>query len=212
MLSSLLEMQAYQMEDEKSREMAEEGQQRVMSMALIHQRLYQNDDLLVHFDEYIHNLVSEISDIYFEQHEPTLQVDVPKVAFDIDTAIPLGLIVNELVTNAFKYGFDKEAPQLSVNLAEKGDGEYQITVKDNGQGMPTDFDLSKAKSLGMRLVHRLADQLQGGVEYAYDAGRALRFHLKMPWHGRYWLRVDSLVQVSGEAFISRLRLAKDGYF
>ncbi|MBL4709849.1 MAG: sensor histidine kinase [Flavobacteriales bacterium] len=107
-ISSLLELQSKGIEDEKAKELAHEGRNRVKSMALIHQKLYQNDDLLIYFDDYIDKLVKEISGMYGAENKTVISIQVAKIAFDIDTAIPLGLIVNELVTNAFKYGVNHQ--------------------------------------------------------------------------------------------------------
>lgn len=169
-ISSLLELQTKGIEDTKARELAEEGKNRVKSMALIHQRLYQNDDLLIYFDEYLDKLVGEISDMYGAEDGTNISLNIPKYAFDIDTAIPLGLIVNELVTNAFKYGFGENEKQLNISIKEAGEHKYELTVADNGAGLPENFDVTKAKSLGLRLVRRLAQQLQGSVSYTFNNG------------------------------------------
>ena len=165
-ISSLLELQSRGIEDEKALELAQEGKNRVKSMAMIHQRLYQNDDLLIYFDDYINKLVEEISAMYGSDEKARVTIQVPKYSFDIDTAIPLGLIVNELVTNAFKYGFDDENQELQVALDKEGEEEYKLTVTDNGKGIPEGLDISKAKSLGLRLVRRLSKQLQGNLTYS----------------------------------------------
>ena len=169
-VSSLLELQTKGIVDEKAKELAEEGKNRVKSMALIHQRLYQNDDLLIHFDEYIGHLVEEIADTFGMEANPSVKLEIPDFSFDIDTAIPLGLIVNELVTNAFKYGLDQENKSLNISIDQKKDASYQLVVKDNGKGLPKELDLSRAKSLGLRLVRRLAQQLHGSVSYTFDNG------------------------------------------
>lgn len=164
-ISSLLELQSKGIEDEKARELAAEGKNRVKSMALIHQKLYQNDDLLIQFADYIERLVEEISKMYGEGKNTKMSYKIEDIAFDIDTAIPLGLIVNELITNAFKYGGNSINGNIEVSIRKKDATFYELTVKDNGKGMPEGFDISKARSLGLRLVKSLTKQLHGTVSY-----------------------------------------------
>ncbi|UTW63154.1 sensor histidine kinase [bacterium SCSIO 12741] len=178
MVSSLLELQSRGIEDDRARELAEEGKNRVKSMALIHQRLYQNDDLLIYFDEYINKLVTEIAAMYDHEHKAQVKVDIPSISFDIDTAIPLGLIVNELVTNAFKYGMTEDSKNLEVRIEKHSNDSYLLKVKDSGKGLSKNFDPQKAKSLGLRLVRSLSKQLQGSVQYTYEAGSAFKVLFK----------------------------------
>lgn len=169
-ISSLLELQTKGIEDEKALELAQEGKNRVQSMALIHQRLYQNDDLLIHFDEYIDKLVQELIAMYGENQTIKTDLKLNNHAFDIDTAIPLGLIVNELVTNAMKYGFNKNEKELSVSVIKEDAQYYKLTVTDNGNGLSEEINLKKVKSLGLRLVRRLAKQLHGELTYSNNSG------------------------------------------
>lgn len=169
-VSSLLELQSKGIKDEKALELVEEGKSRVKSMALIHQKLYQNDDLLIAFDEYVQSLVKDISSMYGKDKNPKINVNIPEYKFDIDTAIPLGLIINELITNAYKYGFSNNDQVLDIQISKGVNNNYVLNIKDNGIGLPEDFDFSKAKSLGLRLVRRLSKQLQGSTTYSYDKG------------------------------------------
>ncbi|MFY0673356.1 MAG: sensor histidine kinase [Bacteroidia bacterium] len=174
-VSSLIELQSRNIEDNKARELAEEGQNRIKSMALIHQRLYQNEDLLIQFDEYTHALVNEVSAMYDKEIET--DIDAENFAFDIDTAIPLGLILNELITNAFKYGFEKSHKKLTVKF-EKLETEYKMTVQDNGKGFKDDINFNTVKSLGLRLVKRLSQQLKGRAEINFTKGAAFEIYFK----------------------------------
>lgn len=169
-VASLLELQSKGIEDEKALELAQDGKNRVKSMALIHKRLYQNDDLLIELDDYIKSLVSDISKTYGKNKSTKVNYDIPNFKFDIDTAIPLGLIINELITNAYKYGFDNNIPVLDVSMNKIGAEEFMLVVKDNGSGLPQNFNFDKAKSLGLRLVKNLSKQLHGNTEYTYDTG------------------------------------------
>jgi two-component sensor histidine kinase len=93
------------------------------------------------------------------------------MAFDIDTAIPLGLILNEFITNAFKYAFkDKGNNSITVTINKTNDNNYILAFKDNGVGLPGDIDIKKTKSLGLRLISRLAKQLHGEMNYMMEDG------------------------------------------
>ncbi len=178
LVSSLLELQSKGIEDEKAKALAREGQNRVKSMAFIHQKLYQNDDLLIHFDDYLNRLIQEISVMYGKNKEVSVRVESANYSFDIDTAIPLGLIVNELVTNSYKYGFAETGKELNVWLEKTQDQDFKLTVKDNGIGLPDAFDFAKAESLGLRLVRLLSRQLHGKVIYSNDDGCSFSIYFK----------------------------------
>ncbi|WP_082113291.1 tetratricopeptide repeat-containing sensor histidine kinase [Kordia jejudonensis] len=161
-VSSLLELQTKGIEDEKALSLANEGKNRVKSMALIHQKLYQNETGLIDFDEYINVLVKELSYMYASEKKVQTNIHTENMQFDIDTAIPLGLIVNELITNAYKYAFDAtKENQLNISINKVNEEEYKLVVADNGKGIDDTIDLAKVKSLGLRLVKRLTKQLQG---------------------------------------------------
>jgi len=163
-VSSLLELQTKGIEDKKALALANEGKNRVKAMALIHQKLYQNNDGLVDFYEYINLLVNDIAAMYASEKNIETIVDSEKMLFDVDTAIPLGLIVNELLTNAYKYAFkQKKRNTIKIYITKQPDS-YKLVVSDNGEGLSDDFDIEKAKSLGLRLVYRLVRQLQGFIK------------------------------------------------
>lgn len=163
-VSSLLELQTKGIDDEKAKNLAIEGKNRVQSMALIHQTLYQNDDLKVNFDEYILSLITSINRT-FNIEELKININLPKdFIIDIDTAIPLGLVVNELITNSFKYTFvPQKSKKLNVEL-EKGSSEHCLIIDDFGAGLPKDLNIKNSKSIGLRLIKRLSKQLQGRFE------------------------------------------------
>lgn len=168
-ISSLLEMQSKGIEDHKARELALEGKNRVKSMALIHQRLYENDDLNIDFADYTSKLVREISNLYAGELDPQVELFIDKISLDIDTAIPLGLIINELLTNAFKYGVLSDSDIISLKLIKR-ENDYVLNVKDSGRGIPQEIDINKVKSMGLRLVRTLTKQLQGKFHYTYNKG------------------------------------------
>lgn len=172
-VSSLLELQSRGIEDEKALSTFMEGQNRVKAMALIHQKLYQHENLAtIDFQEYAQNLMSELAAIYPSASSVKTNVKSSgNTRFDIDTALPLGLILNELISNAYKYAFnDLEEGKLDVEIDEIGSGKYQLKVTDNGGGLPETLDLGKVKSLGLKLVRRLSKQLYGDVAYNTEQG------------------------------------------
>ncbi len=172
-ISSLLELQSFGIEDEKALSTFMEGQNRVKAMALIHQKLYQNENLAtIDFAEYAEQLSQDLANIYSTTGKVNTAINVDgEVKFDIDTAVPLGLILNELISNSYKYAFgEKKEGALEVSIASKGEGKHQLTVADNGHGLSKGFDIETAKSLGLRLVNRLAEQLYGSVEYSGSEG------------------------------------------
>ena len=171
-ISSLLNLQSASLKDSSALDAIKEGQHRVKSIALIHQKLHQTEDLSqVDFQEYCEQLVSFLQSA-FAQKGKDIQTTVKanRIQLDIDTAVPLGLIINELVTNAYKYAFsDQDIGVIEIVLSRMDEG-LSLDVRDNGKGMPEDFDLTKAKSLGMKLVQILSRQLKGKVNWANSGG------------------------------------------
>ena len=178
-VSSLLELQSRGIEDKKALELANEGKNRVKSMALIHQKLYQNDTGLVDFDEYIRQLVKELSSLNTDGKEVETNIESKHMFFDVDTAIPLGLIINEIITNSYKYAFSKDKNNtLDISIQKGSDEDYTLTISDNGPGIDSSVELRKAKSLGLRLITRLVKQLQGTLEQTNSEGAKFIIHFK----------------------------------
>ncbi|MBL4709348.1 MAG: tetratricopeptide repeat protein [Flavobacteriales bacterium] len=179
-ISSLLDIQSQDISDKQALSAVEDGQSRVKAMALIHEKLYQNKEIgEIVFEDYVNQLIKQLSAVYALSNRANFKIKGNSIVLDIDTAIPIGLILNELISNAFKYAFvDIDLAQLDIELLEQAEGEYLLTVKDNGKGLPEDFQVNKAKSLGLRLVHRLSRQLYGKVEYNYEQGANFRIEFK----------------------------------
>ncbi len=171
-VGSLLDLQSDSISDEAALSAVEDGQSRVKAMALIHQKLYQNEEVgSISFHGYADQLIKQLADVYSGDKKIKVELEKDETVLDIDTAVPLGLILNELISNAYKYAFDDEIEgELKVQLKEIEEGQYQLQVSDNGKGLANDFDIAKAKSLGLRLVRRLSKQLYGSVEYSYNQG------------------------------------------
>ena len=178
-VSSLLELQTKGIEDEKALELANQGKNRVKSMALIHQKLYQNENGLIDFDEYIKLLIGELSSMYSSSNNVQTSIKSEDMMFDVDTAIPLGLIINEIITNSYKYAFrnDKEN-NLSISIQKEKNEEYKLVIEDNGPGLTNTVDVKKAKSLGLRLVNRLVKQLHGTLKQTNNDGAKFEIYFK----------------------------------
>ncbi len=170
-VSSLLELQSIGIQDEKALELANEGKNRVKSMALIHQKLYQNSSGLVDFDEYIRLLVNELSALYKSKNKIETKITSKNMSFDVDTAIPLGLIINEIITNSYKYAFNlNKENRLLISIDKQDNENFKLVIEDNGPGLSSDFEVKKAKSLGLRLVNRLVKQLHGNLSLSNENG------------------------------------------
>ncbi|MEN8263012.1 MAG: histidine kinase dimerization/phosphoacceptor domain -containing protein [Nitrospirota bacterium] len=184
-ISSLLNLQSRNIEDSKYAELFNESKNRINSMALVHHKLYQSNDLAnIDFGDYIQSLSDNLFMFYgISPHLVTLKVDVKDIILSIDTAIPCGLIINELVSNSLKYAFPEERKgELLISLKQNkadnvNDTMYELIVSDNGIGIPEDFDISKADTLGLQLVVNLTEhQLQGKLEV--NRANGTDFHIQ----------------------------------
>jgi two-component sensor histidine kinase len=163
MVSSLLSLQTKNTRSKAAIEALEEGKSRVKAMALIHQKLYQNDDLsVIEMQGYIESLINSVQSVFKKGgHNINITIDAEGVELDIDRAIPFGLILNELVSNSFKYAFpdDKEDGKIYIHLRKGGDQGF-FEYMDNGIGLPDDTEERTQSSMGIRLMNRLVNQLQ----------------------------------------------------
>jgi PAS domain S-box-containing protein len=193
MVSSLLSLQAGSIQDPHVLLPFRESQNRVKAMALIHEKLYQSTSLArVDFSEYIHALATDLLSSYSNAWQNIkLYCDIAEVELDIDTVIPCGLIVNELVSNVIKYAFPPyaelhDASQNQASASESPQGEirisfalndanhqYVLTVADNGVGIPESLDFRKTSSLGLQLVCALTDKLRGTLEVSCEQGTSV---------------------------------------
>ncbi|OEC85278.1 MULTISPECIES: histidine kinase dimerization/phosphoacceptor domain -containing protein [Methanobacterium] len=187
-ISSLLNLQSRYINDEEMLDIYKESQNRVKSMAIIHEKLYQSEDLArIDFGDYVKSLVLDLFHSYgVDNIEP--DINIRDVLLDINTAIPCGLIVNELVTNSIKHGFlanrtransqsfDKK-DKIAVNITKENE-IYTMSVYDNGIGFPDNLDFRHTDSLGMQLVISLTSQLRGTVELERDNGTLFKIVFK----------------------------------
>ena len=177
MVSSLLSLQSKNTKSQAVIEALEEGKSRVKAMALIHQKLYQNDDLsVIEMQGYIESLINSVQSVYNKAgNNIVVSVDAEGVELDIDRAIPIGLILNELVSNSFKYAFpnpDQEG-RIYIHIRKTGDGGF-FEYSDNGVGMPDDLGVKEGNSMGLRLIGRLVNQLQSFL-HSDKAADGVRF-------------------------------------
>ncbi len=183
-ISSLLHLQSYYIKDSKTLEMFKESQDRVQSMALVHEKLYRSPDLTkIDFAQYIKSLVHSLYRSYrIDPKQIELRSMVKNVFLEIDMAVPCGLIVNELVSNSLKHGFPQRwegKGKIGVVLRQKGDDQVELIVKDNGIGMKEKSDDPDHGALGLRLVHILAeDQLQGKITINRKKGTTIKISFK----------------------------------
>lgn len=167
-ISSLLSLQSNKVTDLNALSELKEGQNRVKTIAMIHQKLYQHEDIAkVNFHEYCEELLAYLRTTFqLPGKEIEILVKAENVLLDIDTAVPLGLIINELVSNCFKYAFtnqEKGKIEVSISFLDKKEHKLQLIVSDNGMGIEENFDISKVNSLGLKLVRMLSLQLDGTV-------------------------------------------------
>jgi len=177
-ISSLLSLQSRTSKDEQAIEMAKESQNRIKVMALIHEKLYRSKDFAnVEFNDYIKNLVNDLFASYrVSASRISLKLEIEDLSLGIDTAIPTGLIINELVTNCLKYAFSKDSDgEIRISLRSLDDCQNELIVRDNGVGIPETLDIKNAESLGLRMITNLTERsLHGKVSINRDNGTEFR--------------------------------------
>lgn len=178
-ISSLLSLQSSYIKDPASREHYLISRDRVKSMALVHEKLYLSKDLSrIDFCDYVRSLSRSLDSGYNPDHERIrleLELDKTPVFFKVDTAIPCGLILNELISNCYKYAFsDGREGVIRVQL-RKGKNDYLLEVADNGKGLPKKLKPRATSTLGLQLVYMLAEQLEAKVKVERENGTSFRF-------------------------------------
>ncbi|BAQ62194.1 circadian input kinase A [Geminocystis sp. NIES-3708] len=164
-ISGLLNLQSSYIEDEAVKILFQDSQNRIQTMAVIHEQLYQSHDLSqINFADYINRLVSNLFLSYNHYHTGIKPITHLQECFlSIETAIPAGLLINELVTNAFKHAFPNGEGEVTINLMVKEEEQVKLEVIDNGIGLPVNLDWEKSNSLGLRLVRLLSQQLDAEI-------------------------------------------------
>ena len=179
-ISGFLELQADYIEDPQAVEKLIECQRRVRTMALVHEKLYQSRTLgVINASEYIKSLIDDLMNSYTISTPVDVTVEVDDVNITLDIAIPCGLIINELVTNSLKYAFaGRTTGKLSLVMHHQEDHTFSLTVQDNGVGLPPDYEVRSAASLGTQLINVLVRQLGGEMKVASAQGA--RFTIVFP--------------------------------
>ena len=178
---SLLNLQTGYIKDEVTLKAVKDGQSRVRSMALVHEKFYQSDELSeIDFAEYIEKLCHYLYQSYGDKTDRIdVQIKGDKIGLDMDTAMPCGLLVNEIVSNAYKYAFpDQEKGTILIEF-KKSNGKMTLFIHDNGIGFPIEYDLEKSESLGMQLIQALTSQLDGELKVSRENGTT--FEVSFPY-------------------------------
>ncbi len=181
-ISSLLDLQASNIADARTVEMFRDSQNRVTSMGLIHERLYQASDLArIDFSEYIEDLSKNLFYSYSgDAADIEISTSADGIFLDVDTSIPCGLIINELVSNSLKYAFPAgRGGRIEIELGKDVDSQLLLVVRDDGIGLPEGMDFRTTKSLGLKLVSTLVRQLKGKLQLSSD-GNGAEFKISFP--------------------------------
>ena len=170
-MSSLLNMQCQHLDDPTALDALKVSMHRIKTMALIHDKLYRSENLSsIYFPGYASDLAHDLISTYALSKDIVLNLDIDPVSLDIDTAIPLGLIINELVSNALKHAFKgEEAGMITIGLYTENT-HATLVVSDTGAGFPDEVDFMKTESMGMQLVVTLVEQLEGTIELKRNKG------------------------------------------
>ncbi len=185
-VSSLLALQSAQIDDPSVQSAMLASQNRVHSMGIIHQKLYQGENLAaIEMRDYFINLSENILDSFNAEGHIKVDCDMPKLVLDVDTAVSIGLITNELLTNSLKYAFnEKENGAIKISLTEKDtpdntEGEYLLKISDDGIGKPVD-EKAKGTGFGTQLINLLTKQLDGKLTYEINNGTIVTLIFKKP--------------------------------
>ena len=176
-ISSLLYLQSKRVDDQKVVEMFNESSNRIKSMSLIHQKLYQSQNAAtIDFSEYIRDLTDALFNSYGIRRDVVrLNLHIEGTILNVDTAIPCGLVINELVSNSLKYAFpDGKQGQIFISLRREGDDNFALIVGDTGIGLPKGLDFRDSPSLGLKLVDTLVEQLGGTIDLDCEGGTEFR--------------------------------------
>ncbi|MFO0727638.1 MAG: histidine kinase dimerization/phosphoacceptor domain -containing protein [Myxococcota bacterium] len=179
-ISSLLNMQIRQVSDQDGRIALEDCRRRVEAIGLIHEKLYQSQDYSrVPFSDYVRGLAENVYEALGATiNQVRLELEIESMSMAVDRAIPCGLLLNELITNAIRHAFPGRRPGLvRVALRRADPTRVELVVEDDGVGMPEGFDVQKSNSLGMQLVHTLVEQVHADLEICHEHGT--RFQIRL---------------------------------
>ncbi|EMI63286.1 MASE1 domain-containing protein [Leptospira noguchii] len=184
-ISSLLSMQSDYVQDKQSLSVFIESQNRLRTMSMIHEELYQSENLgKIQYSVYIEKLLNQLFQVYGKSDSVALVTLLESLDITVNRAIPIGLIINELVSNSLKYAFPESRsipnkPELRVSFSKSGEN-LEMRIEDNGIGMPFGFDLKDSNSLGLKLVNILVRQLGGKIDFSSDSKKGTQFKIHIP--------------------------------
>ena len=182
-ISGLLNMQMYNLENEGAQKALQQSQLRIHSIALVHEKLYQNETFAdIQITDFVKELAGAISDAFeMPDKEISLNYEMEPLRLDINQAIPFSLLVNECLVNAYKHAFkEQKSGEISITLTKNG-ANVDVEIADNGIGLPAGFDMEKESSLGLTLIRTLVNQLKGTGEYKSDKeSTGTKFLLRFP--------------------------------
>jgi two-component sensor histidine kinase len=181
-ISSLLYFQSKKIRDPEDLLAFREGQDRLKSMILVHEKLYRSDDLMrIEFGDYARALIENIRQSYRPvSARVEVVTEMPLVVVPVEIALPAGMIVNELLTNVFKYAFPEERGGIVRIAVTRLDGGIEVLVGDSGVGLPAGLDPHRPTTFGFQLVHGLASQLGGRVSFERQGGTIVRVYVPFP--------------------------------
>jgi len=180
-ISSLLQLQEEYIEDERVISAIRDCEQRIASMALVHETLYRSESLSdIPFSSYLENLAEEVISSIATVRDIRTEIEVGDIRFSLDTVVTLGLIINELMVNSMKYAFTGKGKGLIRVCMEHEEGSFVLAYADDGVGLPPDFSIDSSSSLGMRLVRVLTRQLLGSVTVGGGDGPGAHFTIRFP--------------------------------
>ena len=181
---SLLNLQSGYIKDESTLKAVKDGQLRVRSMALVHEKFYQADDLTeINFGDYIEKLCHYLFQAYGDKTDRIrVRLDTEPIGLDMDTAMPCGLLINEIVSNSYKYAFPGGVSGEIAISFRRLEGKIALTIKDNGVGLPADFEVETSETLGMQLIQALTGQLDGSISLIREGGTGFTIIFQYPRH------------------------------
>jgi two-component sensor histidine kinase len=172
-ISSLLNLQSNRINNKEITTLLNESKDRIQAIALVHDKLYKSNDFTsINFKEYLLEILNQQKEFYIE---PTKKLEIisecESIKLKLDIAVPLGMIVSEIITNAFKHAFsDVSNPILNIKLNQIDNTKVQLTINDNGKGLPVDFDINNSNTLGMELITALSEQINSSIFFENNNG------------------------------------------